>query len=56
VDKSRVRLAYASRGERSKAEGEIADFRAHLAALARSERLDDVDPIRECDPVLEATE
>jgi ferredoxin len=56
VDKSRVRLAYASRGERSAAEGEIADFRAHLAALARSERLDDVDPIRECDPVLEATE
>jgi ferredoxin/coenzyme F420-reducing hydrogenase delta subunit len=56
VDKSRVRIAFASRGERSAAEREIADFRAHLAALARSERLDDLDPIRECDPVLEATE
>jgi coenzyme F420-reducing hydrogenase delta subunit len=56
VDKSRVRLAYGSRSERSSADDELAAFRSHLAELARSERLDDVEPIRECDPVLEATE
>lgn len=56
VDKSRVRLAYASRSEDAIGDVELAGFRADLADLARDEQLDYVDPIRECDPVLEAIE
>jgi ferredoxin len=56
VDKSRVRLAYASRSEISTGDSELAGFRADLGDLSRDEQLEDVDPIRECDPVLETTE
>jgi hypothetical protein len=51
-----VRLAYASRSEISTGDSELAGFRADLGDLSRDEQLEDVDPIRECDPVLETTE
>jgi coenzyme F420-reducing hydrogenase delta subunit/Pyruvate/2-oxoacid:ferredoxin oxidoreductase delta subunit len=56
VDKRRVRLAYASRGEPSSGEEELARFAADLAAFDRAQALEDVEPIRECEPALEATE
>ena len=56
VDKRRVRLAYASRGEASTGEKELASFALDIAALDRAQALEEVDPIRECEPVLEAIE
>jgi coenzyme F420-reducing hydrogenase delta subunit/Pyruvate/2-oxoacid:ferredoxin oxidoreductase delta subunit len=56
VDRRRVRLAYASRSEHSTGNEELARFRAELSALAREETADLVDPIRECEPALEAVE
>jgi coenzyme F420-reducing hydrogenase delta subunit/NAD-dependent dihydropyrimidine dehydrogenase PreA subunit len=56
VDKDRVRLAYASHGEIERGRAALAGFREDLAALAREQGLDAVDPIRECDPVLDAVE
>ena len=56
VEKRRVRLAYASRGEASTGEEELASFTSDLAALDRAQALEEVDPIRECEPVLEAIE
>jgi coenzyme F420-reducing hydrogenase delta subunit len=56
VDKDRVRLAYASRAEGAIGSAELARFRAELATRAREQALESVDPIRECDPVLEAVE
>ena len=56
VDKTRVRLAYANRAEGRIASAELARFRAELASRAREQSLDSVDPIRECEPVLEGVE
>lgn len=56
VDKDRVRLAYASRGEAGAGRAALAGFREDLAALAREQSLDGVDPIRECDYVLDVVE
>ena len=55
VDKRRVRLAYANRAEPSAGHSELERFRADLATLDRQD-LEDGDPIRECDPVLEGVE
>jgi len=56
VDKGRVRLGYASRSDASVGNEELARFHAELAALERKEPFADVEPIRECDPVLEMIE
>lgn len=56
VDKDRVRLAYASRSEAGDGHAALASFREDLATLAREQGLGVVDPIRECDPVLDAVE
>ena len=56
VDKNRVRLAYASRSEAGAGQAELTRFREELAERAREEGHEEVDPIRECDPVLEAVE
>jgi hypothetical protein len=56
VDKRRVRLAYANRTEAATGDAEVGRFQASLAALERVDAAEPVDPIRECDPVLEAVE
>jgi ferredoxin len=56
VDKRRVRLAYANRKETATGDAELDRFQADLAALDRVDAAEPVDPIRECDPVLEAVE
>jgi ferredoxin len=56
VDKTRVRMAYASRAEGAIGTATLALFRAELAMRDRQEALESVDPIRECEPVLEPVE
>jgi hypothetical protein len=56
VDRRRVRLAFANRRERATGDAELDRFRVELAALDRIDAAEPVDPIRECDPALEAVE
>lgn len=51
VDRRRVRLEWVAAGERRRAREQVRLFAAEIAALDRGAGLDEVEPVRECEPV-----